>query len=193
MTAEKISMSEKVQKIDDVDRTTIMEVESVSTPLRDKIRKLLFVALRPRRLDEEREPAIVAVDIECQCFESLSPSEYVKQIRSIRFNLADSKNPNFRAKVLLGYFTSKSFDKLTAEDMASDAKNHEREKAKKRTIEECQSDWALRNGAINVSGMFTCGKCKSTRTTYFQMQTRSSDEPMTTFVTCLGCSNRWKF
>eukprot|EP00439_Symbiodinium_sp_Y106_P042252 s4841_g5.t1 len=31
------------------------------------------------------------------------------------------------------------------------------------------------------------------KTTYFQMQTRSSDEPMTTFVTCLTCGNRWKF
>ncbi len=41
-------------------------------------------------------------------------------------------------------------------------------------------------------GMFKCGKCKSKKTTYYQMQTRSADEPMTTYVTCLGCSNRWK-
>jgi len=44
----------------------------------------------------------------------------------------------------------------------------------------------------DFEGMFTCGKCKSKRTTYFQMQTRSADEPMTTFVTCLNCSKRWK-
>jgi transcription elongation factor S-II len=25
------------------------------------------------------------------------------------------------------------------------------------------------------------------------MQTRSADEPMTTFVSCLECYNRWKF
>lgn len=41
-------------------------------------------------------------------------------------------------------------------------------------------------------GQFKCGKCKSTKTTYYQMQTRSADEPMTTFVTCTNCSNRWK-
>ena len=31
---------------------------------------------------------------------------------------------------------------------------------------------------------FTCGKCKSKACTYYQLQTRSADEPMTTFVTC---------
>jgi transcription elongation factor S-II len=44
----------------------------------------------------------------------------------------------------------------------------------------------------DYTGMFQCGKCKSKKTTYYQMQTRSADEPMTTYVTCLGCNNRWK-
>ena len=39
---------------------------------------------------------------------------------------------------------------------------------------------------------FTCRKCKSKKCTYYQLQTRSADEPMTTFVTCLDCGNRWK-
>lgn len=39
---------------------------------------------------------------------------------------------------------------------------------------------------------YTCFKCKSKKCTYFQLQTRSADEPMTTFVTCLDCGNRWK-
>ena len=39
---------------------------------------------------------------------------------------------------------------------------------------------------------FTCRKCKGNQCTYYQMQTRSADEPMTTFVTCLLCSARWK-
>ena len=42
-------------------------------------------------------------------------------------------------------------------------------------------------------GFFKCGKCKTKKTTYTQAQTRSADEPMTTFVTCLNCGNRWKF
>ena len=45
----------------------------------------------------------------------------------------------------------------------------------------------------DIQGMFKCGKCKTYKTTYYQMQTRSADEPMTTFVTCLNCNNKWKF
>lgn len=39
---------------------------------------------------------------------------------------------------------------------------------------------------------FTCRKCKSKNCSYYQLQTRSADEPMTTFVTCIDCGSRWK-
>ena len=65
----------------------------------------------------------------------------------------------------------------------------------------------------DYSGMFTCGRCKSKRTTFYLLQTRSADEPMvsslllflvlfalrtnapalqTAFITCMSCGNRWK-
>ncbi len=39
---------------------------------------------------------------------------------------------------------------------------------------------------------FTCRRCKSTQCTYYQLQTRSADEPMTTFVSCINCGKKWK-
>ena len=39
--------------------------------------------------------------------------------------------------------------------------------------------------------VFTCGKCREKKCTYFQAQIRSSDEAITTFVTCLICDNHW--
>jgi transcription elongation factor S-II len=39
---------------------------------------------------------------------------------------------------------------------------------------------------------FTCFKCKGNKCTYYQLQTRSADEPMTTFVTCVECENHWR-
>ena len=41
-------------------------------------------------------------------------------------------------------------------------------------------------------GVFTCRRCKSKKTTYTELQTRSADEPMTIFITCLDCSHRMK-
>ena len=39
-----------------------------------------------------------------------------------------------------------------------------------------------------------CSSCKKkTKCDYYQLQTRSADEPMTTFVTCLECTKKWKF
>jgi len=43
-----------------------------------------------------------------------------------------------------------------------------------------------------ASNSFKCRKCHSIKTNYYQLQTRSSDEPMTTFVTCLDCDSRWR-
>lgn len=39
---------------------------------------------------------------------------------------------------------------------------------------------------------FTCRKCKSNRCSYYLLQTRSADEPMTCYVSCLECGKRWK-
>ena len=39
--------------------------------------------------------------------------------------------------------------------------------------------------------VFTCGKCREKKCTYYQAQIRSSDEAITTFVTCLTCDNHW--
>jgi len=40
--------------------------------------------------------------------------------------------------------------------------------------------------------MFTCKKCHKKNCTYYEMQTRSADEPATIFVTCLDCGKHWK-
>lgn len=43
-----------------------------------------------------------------------------------------------------------------------------------------------------MTDQFKCGRCKSRKCTYYELQTRSADEAMTTFITCLNCGNRWK-
>lgn len=50
----------------------------------------------------------------------------------------------------------------------------------------------ITNEIKNQDGLFTCNRCKTKKTTYYQLQTRSADEPMTTFVSCLNCDKNWK-
>ena len=38
----------------------------------------------------------------------------------------------------------------------------------------------------------TCPKCKARKYTYYQLQTRSAEEPITIFVQCLSCNSRWQ-
>ena len=40
--------------------------------------------------------------------------------------------------------------------------------------------------------LFKCGRCKQRKYSYYDLQTRSADEGMTSFITCLVCGNRWK-
>tara|TARA_B100000212_G_scaffold336151_1_gene309100 strand:- start:336 stop:863 length:528 start_codon:yes stop_codon:yes gene_type:complete len=43
-----------------------------------------------------------------------------------------------------------------------------------------------------MTDQFKCRKCYSRSCSYYEVQTRSADEPMTQFITCLNCKNRWK-
>jgi len=48
------------------------------------------------------------------------------------------------------------------------------------------------NNIAAATDMFTCRKCKGNQCTYYQLQTRSADEAMTCYISCLNCGNRWK-
>ena len=57
-----------------------------------------------------------------------------------------------------------------------------------------EADRAMYSKKATASIIMFCKSCKrKTKCDYYQMQTRSADEPMTTFVTCLECDKRWKF
>lgn len=51
----------------------------------------------------------------------------------------------------------------------------------------------IRENSIVYSDAYKCFKCGERKTKVTQAQTRSADEPMTTFVTCLICYNTFKF
>jgi DNA-directed RNA polymerase subunit M/transcription elongation factor TFIIS len=43
-----------------------------------------------------------------------------------------------------------------------------------------------------ATDMFRCSKCNKRECTYYEMQSRSADEPMTQFIRCLNCGKQWR-
>ena len=109
---------------------------------------------------------------------------YTDQLRSVYFNL---KNQIFlREQVESGEIKAHKIAFMTHQEMAPEKWDSliqakiKRDKTKYETNMEAATD------------TFKCRKCHTNKCTYYQLQTRSADEPMTTFVTCLECGNRWK-
>nr|CAI5859743.1 unnamed protein product [Callosobruchus analis] len=114
---------------------------------------------------------------------------YKNRVRSRIANLKDPKNPTLRTNFRIGAITATRLAVMTAEEMANDEVKSLRERFKKEAINDAQ----LATAQGTKTDMLKCGKCKKRNCTYNQLQTRSSDEPMTTFVLCNECGNRWKF
>lgn len=114
---------------------------------------------------------------------------YKNRIRSRVSNLKDSKNPGLRTNFISGAIAATALARMTPEEMASDEMRKIREKFVKESINDAQ----LATAEGTKTDLLKCGKCKKRNCTYNQMQTRSADEPMTTFVLCNNCGNRWKF
>jgi len=121
-------------------------------------------------------------------FKSTNP-KYKNAVRSRVFNLKDKKNPELRENVLCGVIPPERLAVMKSEEMASDDVKRQREAFIKEGIDASR--------LAQVEGTKTsdlkCGKCGKRDVTYNQLQTRSADEPMTTFCMCNACGNRWKF
>jgi transcription elongation factor S-II len=109
---------------------------------------------------------------------------YLNRMRTIIFNLKQNKHLIDQVKKL--EIKSYEIAFMTHYEMSPDKWNHllhiksERDKGKFNINIEASTD------------TFTCRKCRGNKTTYYQLQIKSSDEPMTTFINCITCGNRWK-
>jgi DNA-directed RNA polymerase subunit M/transcription elongation factor TFIIS len=51
---------------------------------------------------------------------------------------------------------------------------------------------SYRDKPESMTDQYKCKKCKKNKTAYTELQTRSADEPMSVFISCLTCGNRWR-
>jgi transcription elongation factor S-II len=112
--------------------------------------------------------------------------EYSKSARKVLANLTYTPNaPQVIQRINEGMIKPENLASYTHEELNPDFWAEQKLKVMSRYINTKPEQ--------EHEGMFKCGKCKTYKTTYTQAQTRSADEPMTTFVTCLNCNNVWKF
>merc|ERR1719312_885802 len=163
--------------------------------VRSRCRDLLLNAIKgegelPEGTSEESCQDI-ATSLEEHIFAQFKQTnqKYKTQIRSRVFNLKDKKNPMLRMSLLIGMLSAEQLSKMTSDQMANDDIKKQREAFVKQGINDAQ----LAKVEGTKTDLLKCGKCKKNNCSYNQIQTRSADEPMTTFVLCNECGNRWKF
>jgi transcription elongation factor S-II len=150
----------------------------------------------------------IASDIEQTLFDALGggndekPSNaYGEQFKTLAFNF--KRNSALTLNILYGIVAPEKLVKMTSAELLSDTAKQAAEEARKEAVEATQADWDRKNRAAVLAkagidpaeGMLTCPKCKKKNTNFYLKQTRSADEPMTTFANCLTdtCLYRWRF
>lgn len=172
---------------------TSFPASNTTDAIRIKCREMLLGALKIDGEDREgcASPEVLAEELEQAIYAEFKNTDmrYKNRVRSRVANLKDSKNPTLRINFMIGAITAQRLAVMTAEEMANDEIKQLREKFTKQGID--GSRLAIAEGT--KTDLLKCGKCGKRNCTYNQMQTRSADEPMTTFVLCNECGNRWKF
>lgn len=163
---------------------------TVTDAVRLKCRELLVAAIGDTA-DGSATADELAADLEDCVFAEFRNTDmrYKNRIRSRVANLKDPKNPVLRTNFVSGAIAAAVLAKMTPEEMASD----EMRKIREKFVQESINDAQLATAEGTTTDLLKCDKCKKRNCTYNQMQTRSADEPMTTFVLCNECGNRWKF
>jgi transcription elongation factor S-II len=108
-------------------------------------------------------------------YENLDPQSYVQN------------KENLLEKLKNGELSVKLVAEMSPIDLCPARWKHSIEKI-------IESEKKLYSSQKSASIHLWCSSCKKkTKCDYYQLQTRSADEPMTTFVTCLECTKKWKF
>ena len=114
---------------------------------------------------------------------------YLSKVRSIYSNIDCNsyiKNKNFLDRINDNNIDIKNIANMSIFDIFPENwKDILEEKSKKDKLK-----YELKPEAMTDA--FKCRKCGSRSTSYYEVQTRSADEPMTQFITCLDCNTRWK-
>jgi transcription elongation factor S-II len=117
----------------------------------------------------------------CQCYKAVA--------RRVITNLDPSSyvgNKRLLSRLLAGEFAPHQVASMQTQELYPEIWKE---------IEDKQAQKLSRMFEVNKSmatDQFLCKRCKKRECEFYERQTRSADEPMTVFITCLNCGNRWR-
>lgn len=114
---------------------------------------------------------------------------YRDKYRVIYSNIISKNNPDLKHRITNGELSPNDLVTCDPKELAPQHLRKKLEEIEKQNLFNAQGATLERS----VTDRFQCGKCKEKKVSYYQLQTRSADEPLTTFCTCEVCGNRWKF
>ena len=161
--------------------------------LRDMVVKAFYDALAK---GSEHPPqsilsTSIAIEKELNKLNSSEENEkaYKDKYRVIYSNVISKNNVDLKQKINNGDVSPEYLVTCDPKELAPEHLKKKMEEIAKQNLFNAQGATLERS----VTDRFTCGKCKEKKVSYYQLQTRSADEPLTTFCTCEVCGNRWKF
>jgi len=158
--------------------------------VRDSVRTSIKNALKPSDPSASPDYEQIAYAVEDEMFAAWGcQKKYRERARDLIFNLRDPKNPDLNENLLARAFTPLDFINFTADQLASSERRKETQKIRDWETQAARSDHQV---AKAMTDEFKCGKCKQRKCSYYQQQTRGADEPMTVFIRCIVCGNRWR-
>jgi transcription elongation factor S-II len=173
-----------------------------SDPVRVKTVELFAKLFSDLEVEQWGRDAInnAATHIERAMTEALGTgtTEYKQKYRTLKTNLG--LNLALKPDLLAGHLDAARLVAMTDKELMSADQQAAIHKANSDIIDASRQDWLDANReqimkavGINLEGgLFKCGRCGSSKTTHYQKQTRSADEPMTVFIQCTKCPNRWR-
>ena len=114
---------------------------------------------------------------------------YRQIVRAVMSNIhpeSPVKNPRLLNRVLDGEFKLYEIPMMTSYDMFPEKWFELKDKLLQREQK------ILEGNKSRATDQFKCRRCNKRECTYYELQTRSADEPMTCFISCLNCGKEWR-
>ena len=170
--------------------TDKVDTKRTGIPSRDACVGLIYNGLCFMSHESSASIIVKAMEVEQAAFDTFKGdnTDYRSKLRSLFQNLKTVSNRELGQRVMSGEITPSQFVVMSQDELKSADRRKADEKLNKENLLKAQ----VPTEDKSVSDALKCGRCGQKKVSYTQAQTRSADEPMTTFCECTVCGNRWK-